>query len=164
MKYPCLKMRKRRQIARKDRKCYDAITKDENITLSVIYITSMQCARRPADGFSFSSGRLFPWTISSVKQGSCSTSCRVYACPVWQSGLTAKQKKNQLETIQRRVMRTIAGSDNCELHCVVHSVEPVVLHLNNLFKSFFNHMRRPDEGLHHLFPPITPTEVSNRDI
>jgi hypothetical protein len=49
------------------------------------------------------------------------------ACPVWhQSGLTAEQK-DRLQTIQRRAMLTITGSDDCELQCVVYNVEPIAL-------------------------------------
>jgi hypothetical protein len=56
-----------------------------------------------------------------------------YACPVWQSGLTAEQKY-RLEAIQRRAMRrpTITASDDYELKCVVHNVEQIALHLKSL--------------------------------
>jgi hypothetical protein len=64
-----------------------------------------------------------------------------HACPVWQwqSGLTAEQK-DRLEAIQRRAMRTITGSDDYELQCVVHNVEPIALRLNSLSRSFFSRM------------------------
>jgi hypothetical protein len=53
-----------------------------------------------------------------------------YAFPDWQSGLTAEQE-DRLETSQRRAMRTITGSDDHELRCVVHNVKPITLRLNN---------------------------------
>jgi hypothetical protein len=84
-----------------------------------------------------------------------------YACPVWQSSLTGEQRE-RIETIQRRALRIISGSNDYELYCAVYNIEPLSVRLSNLTRSFFERIRRPNDCLHYLLPPIRPSAVTDK--
>ena len=84
-----------------------------------------------------------------------------YACPVWQSGLTADQRE-RLESVQRRALRIISGSTDYELQCAVLDVDPVIVRLDSLTRSFFERICRPNDCLYRLIPVPRPTEIIGR--
>jgi hypothetical protein len=84
-----------------------------------------------------------------------------YVCPVWQSSLTDEQRE-RIETIQRRALRIISGSNDYEVYCAVYYIEPLSVRFSNLTQSFFEHIRRPNDCLHYLLPPIRPNAVADK--
>lgn len=79
-----------------------------------------------------------------------------YACPIWQSSLTAEQR-DSLENIQRRALRIITNSCDYELQCVILDIEPFYVRTDNLTRSFFNKVQCESDCIHNLLP----TERSN---
>jgi hypothetical protein len=84
-----------------------------------------------------------------------------YACPVWQSSLTTEQR-DRIETIQRRALRIISGSNDYEFQCAVHNIELLSTRLQSLSKSFYERICRPDDCLHFLLPPCRPTGITDK--
>ena len=74
-----------------------------------------------------------------------------FASPVWQSSLTTDQR-HQLELIQRRALRIISGSPDYELYCVLYDIDPISVRLDNLARSMFQRLCRPDDCLHNIIP------------
>jgi hypothetical protein len=74
-----------------------------------------------------------------------------YACPVWQSGLTADQR-DRLESIQRRALCLISGSSDYEMQCVLFDIEPIGVRLDNLARSFFRRIYDQAYCLNYLLP------------
>lgn len=84
-----------------------------------------------------------------------------YACPVWQSSLTADQR-NRLESIQRRAVRIISGSSDYELYCVLYELEPIAVRLDRLAQTTFLRLCNPSDCLHRLIPVRQSTETLDK--
>jgi hypothetical protein len=82
-----------------------------------------------------------------------------YAAPVWQSSVTLEQRR-QLEDLQRRALRIISSSTDCELYCVLYNIEPVSVRLNELAKSFLQRICTPGDCLNGLIPNERPIELN----
>jgi hypothetical protein len=80
-----------------------------------------------------------------------------YACPVWQSSLTAEQR-NRLESIQRRAMKLIFNSDDNSFY-TLYNIEPINIRLDNLAKSFFHRICNTNDCIHYLLPSKRPEEL-----
>lgn len=74
-----------------------------------------------------------------------------YACPIWQSSLTAEQR-DRLETIQRRALRIITNSCDYELQCAILNIEPFYVRTDNLSRLFFNKVQSESDCIHNLLP------------
>ena len=77
-----------------------------------------------------------------------------YACPVWQSSITANQR-NQLESVQKRALYIISGSDplaNYQQLCEQFNIDTVSFRLDLLARKFFNKMCQTNDCLHRLLP------------
>ena len=69
-----------------------------------------------------------------------------YACPAWQSSLSAYDM-HRLESIQKRAIRVIFGSNDYEFYCVTCGLELLQTRLNNLSQTFFQ-----ERGVNSLRP------------
>jgi hypothetical protein len=83
-----------------------------------------------------------------------------YACPVWQSGLT-EQHRQRLEAIQRHAFRIISESTDYDFQCLVYDIEPVSIRLQNLTRSFFDHINVKHDCLHWLLPPSRSSYIDS---
>jgi hypothetical protein len=74
-----------------------------------------------------------------------------YACPVWQSALTIALR-DRLESLQRRAIKMITNSNDCELQCALYGIELIGVRLDNLARLFFNRICNNNDCLHYLIP------------
>jgi hypothetical protein len=70
--------------------------------------------------------------------------------------------RDRIETIQRRALRIISGSNDYEFQCAVHNIELLSTRLQSLSKSFYERICRPDDCLHFLLPPCRPTGITDK--
>jgi hypothetical protein len=124
-----------------------------SLTISDGTSTSTQFAPRQAKGFTVSELlHFFKSVVRPVLE---------YACPVWQSSLSTEQR-DRIETIQRRALRIITGSNDYEFQCAVHNIELLSTRLQSLSKSFYERICRPDDCLHFLLPSCRPTGITDK--
>jgi hypothetical protein len=74
-----------------------------------------------------------------------------YACPVWQSSLTVNERR-QLETVQKRAVFIISGSDDYEFYCSLYDLELIQTRLDNLSRKFYYKTLQPHDCLNKLIP------------
>jgi hypothetical protein len=85
-----------------------------------------------------------------------------YACPVWQSGLTADQK-HQIENIQKRSLAIITGTrDDYQLACCNYDLQFLVSRLEDLARGFFNKISVESDCINFLIP--AEPAGKNRDL
>ena len=84
-----------------------------------------------------------------------------YACPVWQSGLTNDQR-NRLESLQRRAIRLISGSQDYEFYCCIYEIEPIAVRLDILAQQFFNKICDSNDCINYILPNKRPIELVNK--
>ena len=81
-----------------------------------------------------------------------------YACQVWHTNLT-KQQTKQLESIQRRAMRTFRNV----LEAIVTAGIPTLAdRRETLCRTLFAKRQKHNHKLHHLLPPVRETTHSMR--
>jgi hypothetical protein len=85
-----------------------------------------------------------------------------YACPVWQSSLTVRQQDRLHDSIQRRALQIITSSSDYELQCVVLDVEPILMRLDRLARTFFSRICDPSDRLHRLLSPSRSSYIINK--
>jgi hypothetical protein len=76
-----------------------------------------------------------------------------YACQVWQSGLTVKQR-DQMESMQRCALGLISKRHDYELVCALCNAEPVSVRLDNFARSFSCKICRNNDCLNYLLPIV----------
>jgi len=75
-----------------------------------------------------------------------------YACPVWHSSLTVAQS-NVLESLQKRALRIIYGSDNSTINMVWAGIDTLATRRELLSAKFFKrHVLDCNSSLNYLLP------------
>lgn len=75
-----------------------------------------------------------------------------YACPVWQSSLSACQLSH-LESIQRRALRIILSNvDEYGIQCAMCDLDTISVRLDYLAQSFFKRICRSNDCINYLLP------------
>ena len=81
-----------------------------------------------------------------------------YACVVWHTGLTQGQSK-LLESIQRRAMKIIFGSNSDAVLRTLNSLPSLSERREQLTKQFFKSLLDPNSCIHDLIPSKRDSDV-----
>jgi len=82
-----------------------------------------------------------------------------YGCAVWHTSLTKGQSK-QLESVQRRAVKIIYGSDSSD--DVLHTIPTLSDRRDKLTRQFCAGLQNPSSCLHDLLPAERDSQVTSR--
>ena len=80
---------------------------------------------------------------------------------MWQSGLTNDQR-DRLESLQRRAIKLISGSQDYEFYCCIYQIEPIKVRLDNLAQQFFHKICDSNNYINYILPNKRPIELTNK--
>ncbi len=80
---------------------------------------------------------------------------------MWQSGLTNDQR-DLLESLQRRAVKLISGSQDYEFYCCIYLIEPIIVRLDSLAQQFFHYICDSNNCINHILPNKRPIELANK--